>query len=82
MKLFPAGSMPMQYIEDLKGPFDDTHYIAIGGVTAQNIRQFMDAGYLGVGLGSGLMPKAAVEAGDWDACAAYVRELVKQVQGK
>ena len=32
MKLFPAGSMPMSYLKDLKGPFDDTHYMAIGAV--------------------------------------------------
>ena len=82
MKLFPAGTMPMQYIKDLKGPFDDTHYIAIGGVTVDNVRQFMEAGYLGVGLGGGLMPKAAVDAGDWDTCAAYVRELVNRVHGR
>ena len=79
MKLFPAGSMPMNYLKDLKGPFDDTHYMAIGGVNPQNIRQFFDAGYLSVGLASSLMPKDAVAANDWETCEAYVRDLVSRI---
>lgn len=79
MKLFPAGSMPRNYIKDLKGPFDGTNYMAIGGVSPANIREFFDAGYLSVGLASSLMPKEAVAAGDWEACAAYVRGMVEQI---
>ena len=59
--------MPINY---LKGLFDDTHYMAIGGVNPQNIRQFFDAGYLSVGLASSLMPKDAVAANDWETCEA------------
>lgn len=79
MKLFPAGSMPKGYLKDLKGPFDDTYYMAIGGVNPDNIRQMLDAGYLSVGLASSLMPKAAVEANDWQACEDYVRDLVRRI---
>lgn len=79
MKLFPAGSMPKGYLKDLKGPFDDTHYMAIGGVNPDNIRQMLNAGYLSIGLASSLMPKAAVEANDWQACEDYVRDLVRRI---
>ena len=82
MKLFPAGSMPRNYIKDLKGPFDNTHYMAIGGVSPANIREFFDAGYLSVGLASSLMPKDAVAANDWEACAAYVRGMVNAIGRK
>lgn len=79
MKLFPAGSMPPRYIRDLQGPFDHTNYMAIGGVTPENIRSFFQAGYIGVGLASSLMPKAAVAAGDWETCTAYVKNLSAQL---
>lgn len=79
MKLFPAGSMPRKYIKDLQGPFDNTHYMAIGGVSPANIREFFDAGYLSVGLASSLMPKAAVAANDWEACVAYIRDMVAKI---
>lgn len=79
MKLFPAGDMPLSYLKDLKGPFDDTNYMAIGGVNADNIRSFFDAGCISVGLGSNLFPKDAAARKDWDACAAYAAELVRKV---
>lgn len=81
LKLFPAGSMPLSYVKDLKGPYNGTNYVAIGGVSPENIASFFKAGCLGVGLASSLMPKEAVAAGDWDACAAYVRSLVEQTAG-
>lgn len=78
MKLFPAGDMPRSYIKDLKGPYDNTHYVAIGGVAPDNIPEFRRAGYLGVGLASSLMPKDKVAARDWDACAEYVHALLEK----
>ena len=81
MKLFPAGDLPRSYVKDLKGPYDDTNYIAIGGVTPDNIPEFRSAGCLGVGLASSLMPKDKVKARDWDACAAYVETLAERAKG-
>lgn len=80
MKLFPAGCMPMHYVKDLQGPFDGTNYMAIGGVSPANIRQFFDAGCIAAGLASSLMPKDAVAVGDWERCVAYVRGLVEQIR--
>ena len=81
MKLFPAGDLPRSYVKDLKGPYDDTNYIAIGGVTPDNIPEFRAAGCLGVGLASSLMPKDKVKAHDWDACAAHVKTLAERAKG-
>jgi 2-dehydro-3-deoxyphosphogluconate aldolase/(4S)-4-hydroxy-2-oxoglutarate aldolase len=79
MKLFPAGSMPAHYVKDLQGPFDGTHYMAIGGVSPSNIRSFFDAGCIAAGLASSLMPRDAVAANDWERCAASVRALVERI---
>lgn len=73
MKLFPAGDMPLSYIKSLKGPFDGTQYVAVGGVRLENIADFIKAGFIGVGIGSNLIPKEMVNAGDWDGAAAYVK---------
>ena len=80
MKLFPAGDMPRSYVKDLKGPYDDTHYVAIGGVTPENIPEFRKAGCLGVGLASSLMPKDKVASRDWESCAEYVQMLLQRAQ--
>lgn len=59
---------------------DDTNYVAIGGVTPENIPEFRKAGCLGVGLASSLMPKDKVAAHDWDACAEYVHMLLTKAK--
>lgn len=79
MKLFPAGDMPMSYIKSLKGPFDTTDYAAVGGVKLENIADFMKAGYIGVGIGSNLIPKDMIAADDWDAAASYVKKYYEQI---
>lgn len=78
MKLFPAGSMPRNYVKDLKGPFDQTNYMAIGGVSPDNIREFLQAGCISAGLASSLMPRHVIETGSWEEGVAYIQNLVAQ----
>lgn len=80
MKLFPAGDMPMSYIKSLQGPFDGTEYVAVGGVKLENIADFMKAGFAGVGIGSNLIPKDMVAAGDWDAASEYVKKYFEKIK--
>ena len=79
MKLFPAGDMPPSYIKSLKGPFDGTEYVAVGGVDAGNIKTFLDNGFIGVGIGSNLMPKEYVKNDAWDKASEYVKGIVGSI---
>lgn len=80
IKLFPAGDMPQGYIKSLKSPLDGTEYVAIGGVGPKNLADFFRQGYLGVGLGSSIVPKDAAAKGDWAACSAYVAGMVTEIE--
>ena len=80
VKLFPAADMPMDYAKHLKGPLDGTEYVAIGGVNKENMAEFLRRGYLGVGLGSNILPKEAVATRDWEAASAYVASLVADIE--
>ena len=81
LKLFPAGDFPPHYIRSLKGPFDETDYVAVGGVSLQNVRAFFEAGFLGVGVGSNLVPKEALRSGNWDQAEQSARAWVEQIPG-
>lgn len=59
LKLFPADVFGKGYIKALKGPFPQTDYVAVGGVTAENALEFYQAGFKGVAAGSNLVPKHA-----------------------
>ncbi len=80
LKLFPAGDLPLRYVKDLQGPYPQTQYVAIGGVTPQNATQFLQAGCAGVGMGSALLPKQSLQQGDWAACGASIKQLVSEVK--
>ena len=74
-----SGSEVVFLLPQIIGFQDDTNYVAIGGVTPENIPEFRKAGCLGVGLASSLMPKEAVAANDWEACVAYVSDMVARI---
>lgn len=78
MKLFPAKDLPATYIRSLKGPFDGIDYVAVGGVNADNIADFFKNGFLGVGIGSNLIPKEYIKNRRWDQAEACVRETVQK----
>lgn len=80
LKLFPAGDMPPGYVKSLKGPLDETEYVAIGGVTPENIGTFFQNGYIGVGLGSAILPKQFVKEERWEEGTAYVADLVRRIR--
>lgn len=76
MKLFPAGELPPSYVKSLKGPFDGTEYVAVGGVKGDNILSFMKNGFIGVGIGKGLIPEAYWKNGMWEAASDHVKEML------
>ncbi len=73
MKLFPAGDLPMKYVRSLKGPFDQTEYVAVGGVSLSNAGLFFENGFLGVGIASNLAPAAYLSEKNWHAITEYIR---------
>lgn len=76
MKLFPAGDLPSNYIRSLKGPFDTTEYVAVGGVNSNNIKTFFANGFIGVGIGNALVPKEYLENRCWKKIQNHVDKLI------
>ena len=77
MKLFPAGDLPPSYVKSLKGPFDQTDYVAVGGVSGDNIRDFFANGFIGVGIGSNLFPGIGGNR-NWDEAESYIAGIVRK----
>jgi 2-dehydro-3-deoxyphosphogluconate aldolase/(4S)-4-hydroxy-2-oxoglutarate aldolase len=78
LKLFPAGDLPSGYVKSLKGPFSDTNYVAVGGVSGANVRTFLSGGFSGVGIGSSLIPKELIDGNLWDAARERVSRIVRE----
>ncbi len=81
VKVFPATSLGPQYLRDLKGPFPQLRLMPTGGVTLENARDFVEAGAAAVGVGTALLDRKTVEAGDWEGLTAKARRLVESLRG-
>jgi len=79
VKLFPMGSLGLQYLKDVRAPLDRIPMIVTGGVNLNNIADFIQAGVAGVGLGSNLVDKKLIAEGKYDEIEANARKYVEAV---
>jgi 2-dehydro-3-deoxyphosphogluconate aldolase/(4S)-4-hydroxy-2-oxoglutarate aldolase len=60
IKVFPCTQMGPRYIRDLLGPFDQVPLVAVGGVTMENVGDYLRAGARAVGVGTSLFGRQAI----------------------
>ena len=88
VKAFPGTAVGGPgFIKDVRGPRPWTRIMPTGGVSTEeaNLRAWFDAGAACVGMGSNLVRKEWVAAGDFQAIEDIVRstvELIRKVRGK
>lgn len=74
IKLFPIDLYGPKYIKTLKAPLSNARFLAVNGITADNMGEYLEAGACGVGVGSGIVNKAMIAEEDW----AGITELAKK----
>ncbi|WP_042462157.1 bifunctional 4-hydroxy-2-oxoglutarate aldolase/2-dehydro-3-deoxy-phosphogluconate aldolase [Neobacillus dielmonensis] len=55
IKVFPATALGPQFIKDIHGPLPQIPLLPTGGVGLNNIKEYLDAGAAGLGIGSSLV---------------------------
>ena len=79
VKVFPCRALGgPQYIRELLGPFDHIPLVAVGGVTIENVDEYLQAGATGVGVGISLFGEQALAARDWEAVRQNVERFVQR----
>ena len=76
LKLFPASDLPLHYIKSLKGPFPQAEFVAVGGISPENTAEYLNAGYVGVGIGSALTDKSLFARKDWGQITEDIRRFL------
>jgi 2-dehydro-3-deoxyphosphogluconate aldolase / (4S)-4-hydroxy-2-oxoglutarate aldolase len=61
VKVFPAGVFGPNYFKELKGPLDSLKLMAVGGVKANNVKAYFDAGASAVAVGGSIFGKERLE---------------------
>ena len=81
VKLFPAGSLGVNYLKELRGPFPYIPFLPTGGITLDNAPEFIQAGAVGVGMGSALVKKDWVKQKNFAQITRHALELQEKIQG-
>ncbi|HZK84924.1 MAG TPA: bifunctional 4-hydroxy-2-oxoglutarate aldolase/2-dehydro-3-deoxy-phosphogluconate aldolase [Desulfosporosinus sp.] len=79
VKLFPAGSLGVSYLKEMRGPFPYIPFIPTGGVTRENAVAFIEAGAVAVGMGSALVKKDWLKTKNFAEITRLAEELVKEI---
>ena len=87
VKMFPGGAVGgPEFVKAVLGPMPWTKIMPTGGVEPDeaSLKAWFGAGIVACGMGSGLITRALLDAGDYAGIAARVREtvqLIRRVRG-
>lgn len=79
VKLFPITSMGASYVKAITAPLSHIPFLAVGGVTPQNVREYLDAGVCGFGIGSNIINKDYIGSGDYGKITELAREYFSAI---
>lgn len=63
IKIFPATTLGIGYVKNLKGPFPTISFMATGGIDEINANRYIESGYEALGIGSSL---TSIDNGNMD----------------
>ncbi len=78
IKLFPGNFFGPSIIKTLKGPLPQADFVPTGGVTLENIQDWINNGCIAVGIG-GELTKGAAD-GDYHRITETARQFVEQIR--
>ncbi|GIO43376.1 bifunctional 4-hydroxy-2-oxoglutarate aldolase/2-dehydro-3-deoxy-phosphogluconate aldolase [Paenibacillus apis] len=75
LKIFPGATLGASYIKEVSAPLAGIPMMPTGGVTLDNVAEFIHAGAVAVGLGSSLLNKAAIAEERYDDITELARRF-------
>lgn len=76
VKLFPVSTFGPEYVKAVKAPLSHIKLLAVGGVDEKNIADYQKAGACGFGIGSNIVNKKMIEAGEFDKITELAKEFL------
>ncbi|MBU9711633.1 bifunctional 2-keto-4-hydroxyglutarate aldolase/2-keto-3-deoxy-6-phosphogluconate aldolase [Evansella tamaricis] len=79
VKLFPGSSVSPDFIKAVKAPLPQVNIMPTGGVSIDNINEWIENGSIAVGIGGNLV-NAAKADGDYGKVTTIARQYVEKVR--
>jgi 2-dehydro-3-deoxyphosphogluconate aldolase/(4S)-4-hydroxy-2-oxoglutarate aldolase len=77
VKVFPGEVLGPAFVKAVRGPIPQARLVPTGGVSLDNVAEWMKAGSLAVGVGGNLT--AGARSGDYEAVTAATRRFVEAI---
>ena len=81
IKIFPADTLGPKYIKALRAPLPHLQIVPTGGVDADNVADWLQAGCAAVGAGSSLVSAKILSEGAWSELTQRATAFVKAANG-
>ena len=79
VKLFPVSVLGPGFVKAILAPLRNAKLVAVSGVTPNNIDEYLRAGCVGAGIGSGFFTPEQVQARRYDLIAQNVQSFVNAI---
>lgn len=76
VKLFPITNMGVDYVKAVKAPLSHIKLLAVGGITENNMKEYIKAGVSGFGVGSNIIDKKMLAEEDYSGITALAEKYV------
>jgi len=80
VKVFPASQMGADYINTVRGPFNELPLMAVGGVDLSNAVEYLKAGASAVAVGGSLFTLTRMRNKDFNSIKIAITDLVSSVK--
>ena len=80
VKLFPAGNFGVSYVKAILGPISHVPLMAVGGVGANNIREFLENGFCSCGIESNIVRNDLIAAGKYAEIEQITKEFILNIR--
>lgn len=79
VKMFPITNMGIEYVKAVKAPLSHIKLLAVGGINEKNISDYLKAGVCGFGIGSNIVDKKLIDAGEFSKITELARQYTKVI---
>ena len=76
IKIFPADTLGPDFMKALRAPLPHLRIVPTGGVELHNVRDFLQAGCVALGVGSALVSGKILQVADWQELTRRAAEFV------
>lgn len=80
IKIFPATTVGKKYFKDIQGPLGKLQLMAVGGVSKDNINDFLSSGASYVGIGSNAFDKKDIKNLDVEKLHQSLVEIIEKTE--